>query len=350
MLDTIRASSLKVLYKCIEHQYDAVPRDRLLLIHTCRILHRILPLHTPLCGKFFISRFKHLLIENADFVSLGSPRARNTSGPAATPSAPASEVSVDQSGNDLPRKIAPVLRSQPSTRSLMARSGQGQLRRTSSSFRCSYTLRFPGERVTYNRQVPSGAEGKKSSSGGRQRRTGGFVNQTGSIDISDRMFLGGRVQSNLPTVQEEDNEGSRQSVSSTDSFSQMLSGGQEGSSLEAEATHQLVTLVMDFLSYPGANKGVENSSFVKTESYEVVQMSHYLGVLMGYDIKVGEFTGNPRRLRLFPVFHAYMAGIVQVLDQNQEWGSELLTSLCSCYCSARLLSPRNELMSLNFHW
>ena len=67
--------------------------------------------------------------------------------------------------------------------------------------------------------------------------------------------------------------------------------------MEAEATHQLVTLVMDFLSYPGAGKGSENSSFVKTESYEVVQMSHYLGVLMGYDIKVGEFTGNPRRLR-----------------------------------------------------
>ena len=124
------------------------------------------------------------------------------------------------------------------------------------------------------------------------------MNQSGSIDISDRMFLGGRIQSNLPTVQEEDNESSRHSMSSTDSsFSQMLSGGQEGSSLEAEATHQLVTLVMDFLSYPGANKGGENSSFVKTESYEIVQMSHYLGVLMGYDIKVGEFTGNPRRLR-----------------------------------------------------
>ena len=136
--------------------------------------------------------------------------------------------------------------------------------------------------------------GKTSTSGSRQRRTGGFTNQTGSIDIADRMFLGGRIQSNLPTVQEEENETQRQSVASTDSsFSQVLSGGQEGSSLEAEATHQLVTLVMDFLSYPGA----ENSSFVKTESYEVVQMSHYLGVLMGYDIKVGEFTGNPRRLR-----------------------------------------------------
>ena len=140
--------------------------------------------------------------------------------------------------------------------------------------------------------------GKKSSGGGRQRRTGGFTNQTGSIDISDRMFLGGRIQSNLPTVQEEENESHRQSNASSDSsFSQILSVGQDGSSLEAEATHQLVTLVMDFLSYPGAEKGAENSSFVKTESYEVIQMSHYLGVLMGYDIKVGEFTGNPRRLR-----------------------------------------------------
>ena len=94
MLDTIRASSLKVLYKCIEHQYDAVPKDRLLLIHTCRILHRILPHHTPLCGKFFIRRFKHLLIENADFVSLGSPgKGRSASG------------NETDTGSEYPRKI-----------------------------------------------------------------------------------------------------------------------------------------------------------------------------------------------------------------------------------------------------
>ena len=108
MLGTIRACSLKVLYKCIEHQYDAVPRDRLLLIHTCRILHRILPLHTPLCGKFFISRFKHLLIENADFVSLGSPRGRNASGTTTMSPSPSSEVSVD-GGNDSSRKIGLLL-------------------------------------------------------------------------------------------------------------------------------------------------------------------------------------------------------------------------------------------------
>ena len=54
---------------------------------------------------------------------------------------------------------ATVLRSQPSTRSLMARSGLGQLRRTSSSFRCSYTFRFPGERISYNRKVSTGTEG-----------------------------------------------------------------------------------------------------------------------------------------------------------------------------------------------
>lgn len=100
MLETIKASSLRVLYKCIEHQYDAVPKDRLLLIHTCRILHRILPHHTPLCGKFFIRRFKHLLIENADFVSLGSAKGRTGSAGAAN----SSEASVD-GGNELARKI-----------------------------------------------------------------------------------------------------------------------------------------------------------------------------------------------------------------------------------------------------
>lgn len=68
--------------------------------------------------------------------------------------------------------------------------------------------------------------------------------------------------------------------------------------MEAEATYQLVTLVMDFLAYPRGNKSAEIVDvFVKTENYEIVQMSHYLGVLMGYDIKVLEFTGDPRRLR-----------------------------------------------------
>ena len=54
---------------------------------------------------------------------------------------------------------APVFRPQPSTRSLTARTSLGQQRKTSSSFRCGYSFRFPGERVTYNRQVASSSEG-----------------------------------------------------------------------------------------------------------------------------------------------------------------------------------------------
>ena len=53
-----------------------------------------------------------------------------------------------------------MLQSQPSTRSLTARSSLAQQpRKTSSSFRCGYSFRFPGERVTYNRQVSSNSEG-----------------------------------------------------------------------------------------------------------------------------------------------------------------------------------------------
>ena len=86
LLATIPEASLEFLYKCIEHQYDEVPRDRLLLIHTCRILHRVLPQSTPLCGPFFIRRFKHLLIENADFVSFaGSKTSANLGSQTAAP-------------------------------------------------------------------------------------------------------------------------------------------------------------------------------------------------------------------------------------------------------------------------
>lgn len=106
MLDTIRASSLRLLYKCIEHQFDNVPRDRLLLIHTCRVLHRMLPQYTPLCGQFFIRRFKHLLIENADFVSFASPKARTSSGTNGTQTSNAfhvSDSSVDSGAEGLKR-------------------------------------------------------------------------------------------------------------------------------------------------------------------------------------------------------------------------------------------------------
>lgn len=100
MLETIKSTSLKTLYACIEHQYDAVPKDRLLLIHTCRILHRTLPHYTPLCGQFFIRRFKHLLIENADYV-YGSPKPRSPAGGGGGGSAyvnPMSEVSTPVEG------------------------------------------------------------------------------------------------------------------------------------------------------------------------------------------------------------------------------------------------------------
>ena len=48
--------------------------------------------------------------------------------------------------------------------------------------------------------------------------------------------------------------------------------------------------------------------------------------------------------RLFPVFHAYMAGIVQVLDENQEWGMELLnlTLQLLLFCAAPRPQKRTD--------
>lgn len=139
---------------------------------------------------------------------------------------------------------------------------------------------------------------KRLFSGSWQWCIGGFVSQVGFIDILDCMFLGGCIQFNFFIVQEEDNESVWQLVFFSDFlFSQIFVGVQEGGSLEVEVIYQLVILVMDFLSYFGVNKGLQNLSFVKIESYEIIQMSYYFGVFMGYDIKVGEFIGNFWRLR-----------------------------------------------------
>ncbi|EDO27181.1 predicted protein, partial [Nematostella vectensis] len=139
MLDTIKASALKILYSCIEHQYDAMPKDRLLLIHTCRILHRILPHYTPLCGMFFIGRFKHLLIENADYVSFGSPKIRSSAGAASNYVSPSSEVhtpleSVTDSGKrpDTPsspraRKFGETSRTSPTNKERLSTGSSADL-------------------------------------------------------------------------------------------------------------------------------------------------------------------------------------------------------------------------------
>ena len=110
------------------------------------------------------------------------------------------------------------------------------------------------------------------------------------------MFLGGKLQSNLPTLEEEDSErdGSRMSLASMDSVGSLRGGSlPEGGSVEAEATYQLVTLAMDFLAFPGG----KSDPLPRTQGYDVMQMRDHLGVLMGYDMKVKEFTGNPLRLR-----------------------------------------------------
>ena len=56
------------------------------------------------------------------------------------------------------------------------------------------------------------------------------------------------------------------------------------------------------------------------------------------------------------MFNAYLAGIVQVLDQNQEWGSELLnlTLQLLLFCAApkaqkRIKTPKFTLVRLAQH-
>ena len=62
-------------------------------------------------------------------------------------------------------------------------------------------------------------------SGARQRRTGGLSVQQPSpaAEIVDKMFLGGRIQKNLPTVVEEDGSIDRDTASKKSSAASVTS-------------------------------------------------------------------------------------------------------------------------------
>lgn len=73
MLETIHPSSLLVMYESLITQFDKFPSDRLLIIHTFRLLHNTLPKRTPLSGHFFLRRFTQLFVEKASFVASPNP-------------------------------------------------------------------------------------------------------------------------------------------------------------------------------------------------------------------------------------------------------------------------------------
>ena len=62
---------------------------------------------------------------------------------------------------------------------------------------------------------------------------------------------------------------------------------------EDEVTHQLVTLLCEFMSNPS-----NDNEFGRTQEYVISQIKHHVGLQMGYNVTaIGEFTGSPRRLR-----------------------------------------------------
>ena len=73
MLETIHPDSLLVMYESLVTQFDKFPSDRLLIIHTFRLLHNALPKRTPLSGHFFLRRFTQLFVEKTSLVASPHP-------------------------------------------------------------------------------------------------------------------------------------------------------------------------------------------------------------------------------------------------------------------------------------
>ena len=73
MMETIHPESLLLMYESLNTQFDKFPSDRLLIIHTFRLLHIALPKRTPLSGHFFLRRFTQLFVEKTSLVASPHP-------------------------------------------------------------------------------------------------------------------------------------------------------------------------------------------------------------------------------------------------------------------------------------
>ncbi|XP_046839871.1 protein unc-79 homolog isoform X2 [Xenia sp. Carnegie-2017] len=317
MLETIHPNCLVVVYDSLISQFDKFPSDRLLIIHTFRLLHNALPKCTPLSGHFFLKRFTQLFVEKTSLVASSNP-ARSTLSRQANMS-DKSSMSNTSSMVETSRKTGKGttganqrLTSFSSTSSsITICPDAGRVGRSNSlpTNRCGYSLNF--ERSCVSRQFSSPLEGD----------TKRYKFDLSQIESVDQMLQGAKMaaQGYLSPVAEENLDGTGREATQLEKDGKMYERT-SSRTLDDEVTHQLVTLLCEFMSNPR-----NDNEFGRTQEYVISQIKHHVGLQMGYNVTaIGEFTGSPRKLRSTPVFSAFISSIPQVLDKNPDWGKEVL--------------------------
>ncbi|XP_077992141.1 protein unc-79 homolog [Glandiceps talaboti] len=315
MLESIRRKSLKALVSCLEFQWDSVIDDRPLILHHISLLHHHVPEIHALSWEFFMNRLDTLSLE--------------------------AQVDLEQNKEfpfpvDMTRSNAGLMdRSEAFMRKLnrarFARSRSESIRSLSSSFTArpgspnkqNYrrTISMPTNvSANINKRMPHQSDSLSREKSTYSRQISAPVMHMAGL--TDMMFSDGH----LKTLEEEQ-------------WFPEVPPEIDLSSLDKETVHQLIFLLMKFMT----KTDIENSQDERFAGKAMTTVLRHVMVLLGYNQYEKAFTLSPHHLRQSAAFYAVIAGLPKVLDRNVKLGTQLMLLALDLlkYCPSPQKSPHD---------
>ncbi|XP_074643701.1 protein unc-79 homolog [Tubulanus polymorphus] len=313
-LETIKSQSLKCMCMCLEYQFDSVIQDRCMILQRMYELFTLLKNERILTWEFFLNRF--------DTLSLEAQLDLESNGDIAYPT---DLVSSNRDSEHFLRKLNRArfaLARTDSVRSVCESiMGKPPYRRA-----CSVPLHL----VAKTTVSPVTREKEKSYI--RQQSAPQFNlsrRRQSSFKFGMGMF-GNYMFPESTTPAKKKGGHLREFTDEESNFAALLQRAMDLEGIDRETVHQLVTLLMKFMSH---NRNTEEE-FMACEASSVSDerqsnkaqsiVIRHLNVLLGYNQTEKAFSVPPFKLRCSTVFNAFLSGLPSVLDRNFTVGNNIL--------------------------
>ncbi|TRY55538.1 hypothetical protein DNTS_003662, partial [Danionella cerebrum] len=291
LLDSIRRPALQGVCLCLDFQFDAVVRDRPVVLSKLLLLHSLRPEIPALSYEFFINRFETLSLE--------------------------AQLHLDCN------KEFPFPTTITAVRTNVANLSDAALWK----IRRARFARNQQQSVRSLRESVRGPAGSKRACS-LPETLGNAIPLKLPRQEQSAPILGSMLQKVLTA------SGSPPSASGPlPALSDQLP---EDAGIDQQTVHQLISVLMQFMARDQSSAELDLSS---AKAFNTLK--RHLHVLLGFEQTMGCFIITPQKMRASTCFNAFIARIAQVMDYNIGLGKQLLPLVVQVlkYCTCPELRP-----------
>ncbi|XP_022658130.1 protein unc-79 homolog isoform X4 [Varroa destructor] len=337
-LDTIKTVSLKLFIWCLEAQFDTVVVDRPMILQTIFQLSSHFSERRFLSWDFFLNRFDALFMEAQILMERNGEIAYTRD-----------LKNSNKNSEVFQRKL---------TRAQEALS----LSRTNRSLTSSLATKYPYKRTMsapglLRASDPKGQHDKEKIHS-RQCSAPVLKRKSSRLSTGPAAGMALVMAATIPTQHFPNSffqgDPGQKEAAEEKHLLQVMQRTLESDDLNDQDTlHMLVFVFLEFLSRPDPSHPTEEKSMARSHS---IVLAH-LNILMGYSFQERHFIIGPQRLRVSPVFNAFLSQLAKVLDLNHKMAGVLMPTVMPVllYCPAPQRSsfntgahPRHSLWPLDF--